>query len=94
MAQAFMTNIAVNHETGSWIKPDTGIMTVFVWGTFGGATIKIQFSPDGEKWFDDPIGELNFTQETIRTQQVSVGIHIRAVLSNAGASTNLNCMVF
>jgi hypothetical protein len=27
-------------------------LTVYVWGTFGGATVKVQVSPDGANWFD------------------------------------------
>jgi len=26
--------------------------TVYVWGTFGGATVKVQVSPDQVEWFD------------------------------------------
>jgi len=88
MAQKLFDQVAVNADSGSWIKPDTGILTVFAWGTFDGATIKIQFSPDGVEWFDDPTGELIFTNKILRTQYVSVGVHIRAVLSNVGGSTN------
>lgn len=94
MAQKLFTNISVDSNSGVWIKPDIDLFTVFVWGTFGGSTVTIQFSPDGDEWFSDPIGELIFTEKTIRTQYVSVGIHVRAVISDAGASTNLNVWVF
>lgn len=28
------------------------LYTLFVWGTFGGATVTLQISPDGVEWFD------------------------------------------
>lgn len=93
MAQKLFDQVAVNSNSGSWIKPDMDLLTVYVWGTFNGATVKVQFSPDGTEWFDDPIGELVFTQKLIRTQKVSVGTHIRAVISDAGGSTNLSAWV-
>lgn len=27
-------------------------VAVYIWGTWGGATAKVQISPDGENWFD------------------------------------------
>ena len=94
MAQKLFTDVSINSNSGSFVKPDIDLMTVFAWGTFDGATVKIQFSPDGEEWFDDPIGELNFTSKALRTQRVTAGVHIRATISNAGGSNNLSVWAF
>jgi len=93
MAQKLFQGVAINATSGSWVKPDMDLLTVFAWGVFNGAQVKIEFSPDGEEWFEDPIGELTFDAKAIRTQRVSVGVHIRAVITSAGASTNLNLWV-
>ncbi len=93
MAQRLFDNVAIDAASGSWIKPDMAVMSVFVWGVFDGAVVKIQFSPDGETWFDDPTFELQFTAKAIKTQDVSVGVHIRATISSAGASTNLTVWI-
>lgn len=29
-----------------------GIITIYVWGTFGGTSVKAQVSPNGTDWFD------------------------------------------
>jgi len=93
MAQRLFDNVAINATSGSWVKPDTDLLSVFVWGVFDSAVAKIQFSPDGVEWFDDPTFELQFTTKGIKTQAVSVGVHIRAVISNAGSATNLSVWI-
>ena len=93
MAQRLFSNAQTNITSGSFIKQDIDLMSVFAWGVFDGASISLQFSPDGVEWFDDPTAELVFTEKTIRTQRVTVGAHVRAVITGAGASTNVTLMV-
>jgi hypothetical protein len=93
MAQRLFTNVAIESTSGSFIKPDLAQMTAFAWGTFDGARIRLQFSPDGLTWFDDPTQEVVFTERTLRRVNVSVGVHVRAVLDRVGGSTNINFWV-
>lgn len=94
MATKLFQNVGVNSVSGPWIKPDTDLFTVFAWGNFGGAKIRIQFSPDGIEWFDDPTDELWFYEKSIRTQRVSVGIHVRAAITDVNVSTNVSLWIF
>jgi hypothetical protein len=58
-----------------------------VWGTFNGATVQLQDSPDNIKFFDVPSGSLTAEgQLVIRSPQS----YLRVVVSGAGGSTSLN----
>ena len=63
-----------------------GTRTVYCWGTFGGATVKVQLSPDGQEWFD--IDELTFTAKGA-VNAVFVGSLLRGVISG-GSSASIN----
>lgn len=69
--------------------------TVFVWGTFDGATVTIEISPDGVEWFDAPNSDgdpLEFTAKGVENIDVQCA-YIRAVVTNAGASTEVSAAV-
>lgn len=72
-------------------KPDT----VYCWGTFGGATVTLQASPDGTNWldvtddYDDPI---TFTAAGIVAVQMSAHA-FRGVVSGAGGSTSVSMAI-
>lgn len=59
--------------------------TFFVWGTFDGATVTPQISPDGNEWFD----VTSFTEKGMTVIEAAAG-RVRAMVSGAGASTDLN----
>lgn len=62
--------------------------TVFAWGTWGGATAKIQFSPDGVQWFDG--ASLSFTANGYATFEVARDTRIRGnIAGGTGASLNV-----
>lgn len=64
------------------------LQTIFVWGVFDGATVRLQGSPDGNEWFD----LANFNAKEV----LGIGLNVRflrASVTNAGATTNLNLLV-
>lgn len=64
------------------------LQTVYCWGTFGGATVTLQGSPDGSEWFD----LISFSAK----QVVGIGLsarYLRASISGAGGSTSVNLLV-
>jgi hypothetical protein len=74
-------------NTTSAAMPGQATRTVYCWGTFGGATVKVQISPDREEWFDVP--ELTFTEKGAVNASFQ-GSSLRGVISGGtGASINL-----
>ena len=65
-----------------------GTGTFWVWGEFGGASVALEASPDGENWFT--VGA------SLRLSEKGVGAFalgpckLRAAVSDAGAETNLS----
>ncbi len=68
-----------------------GLQTVFCWGTFDSATVKVQLSPDGSEWFD--LDDLTFTAKSVMNFKTQAGVQYRATLSSAGGSTSVNLAV-
>lgn len=67
--------------------------SVFVWGNFNGATVRLESAPideDGNAlhWFSIP--ELTFAGEAQANYDLGVGTKVRAVVSGAGASTDVS----
>lgn len=58
-----------------------------VWGTFNGATVKLQDSPDNSKFFDVPSASLTAEGQFVIDSPQS---YVRVVVSGAGGSTSLN----
>jgi hypothetical protein len=64
------------------------LQTVYCFGTFGGANVNLQGSPDGVEWFD----LINFTNKEV----VGIGLSVRffrAVVTGATATTNLTLLL-
>lgn len=61
--------------------------SLFIFGTFDGATVTIQDSMDGTEWFDVPSGA--FTAKSRANYQTHAQ-YVRAVVSGAGASTSVS----
>ena len=69
------------------------VTTIYAWGTFDGASVALQVSPDGVEWFDITGGDTGtFTAKEARVIEVSA-YAIRGVVTSAGASTSLNLTV-
>ena len=62
-----------------------GTYTVFAYGTFGGATVKVQVSPDGVTFFD--LTDLTFTANGCSNVTLAAGSYIRANLSSVGTTS-------
>ena len=65
--------------------------TIYAFGEFDGATVKLQVSPNRTKWFD--LVEATFTEEG---EPVNISIsapYIKGVVEDAGDNTNINLMV-
>lgn len=71
------------------------VKTAWAWGTFDGATVTFQASPDGVEWFDlldADDAPLAFTAKGCENVECRGG-HFRAVVSSAGASTSLQAAI-
>lgn len=64
--------------------------TLQIWGTFDGATITIEVSPDGVQW--NPLPDGAFTAADVKDLKVSAS-KVRAVVSGAGASTSVSAAI-
>ncbi len=78
------------NATSEALSSFNGQHTVACWGTFGGATVKLQLSLDGTKWFD--IDDLTFTDEGIVNAYLGKDVKVRGVISG-GSSASLNLSV-
>lgn len=86
MAKLF-SDASSNHSSDS-INWSGGTGTFWVWGTFDGATIKLEASPDGSNWFD--VGTAaTLTQKGVAAFALGT-CKLRATLVDAGASTSLS----
>lgn len=73
-------------KIGSFGARRYDIFTMYVWGTFGSGTVKLQISADETEWFDVP--DATFTAKGVLNIQFRAP-HARAVLSgSSGASIN------
>jgi len=61
--------------------------TLFVWGTFGGTTVKLQISPNGSEWFDVTDADA-ITVKTVLNVQFRAA-YVRAITSG-GAAASIN----
>ena len=60
--------------------------TVFAWGTWDGATVTLEMSPDeGTTWI--ALTDLTFTENAAINMDIAVGIHIRGTVSGVGTSS-------
>jgi hypothetical protein len=62
-------------------------VTLYALGVFGGATIKVQASPDGQNWVEVP--SLSITAPTVINLDVSASM-LRAVVSGASGTTSVS----
>jgi hypothetical protein len=66
---------------------------LYVWGTWDGASIDVQISPDNTNWISD--ADRTFTASSSRNLHVCPvpTAYFRAVLASAGTATDLNCRI-
>ena len=84
-----------SNTTSSTFPSDGTVRTVFCSGTFDGAIVKIQSSPDNSNWFD--IDGLTFnapanTPDPVNFQ-IAAAVNLRATVTNAGASTSISLTI-
>jgi hypothetical protein len=65
-------------------------LTYYIGGTFNGATVTLEASPDGVYW--QAIPDAAFTDLTIDNLDIAAAA-MRATVSNAGASTSITVLV-
>lgn len=79
---------ATGNVTSDAFEVGTNHRTLFVWGTFASATVKLQLSPDGQTWFDH--ADRTFTAAGEANVFVSPGTRARGVITDgAGASIHM-----
>jgi hypothetical protein len=64
------------------------LQTVYCYGSFAGASVNLQGSPNGTEWFD----LVTFNSKEVIGIGLSVR-YLRGVVSGATASTNVNLLV-
>ena len=82
-------NATANGQSGA-VKTYRARHTVFAWGTWGGATAKLQISPNGTDWFD--LTGASFTADGTATFEVATDCYLRADISG-GTGADLNVAV-
>lgn len=85
-----MQLFAARTTNGSGIAtPNTSyLQTVYCWGTFDGATVTLEGSPDSTEWF--PL--TSFTGKAVK----GIGLNarfLRGTVSSAGGTTSINLTV-
>ena len=91
----FMTaqtgNVDTDTEKFSIQNAQTGRVTFFVWGTFGGATVVIEISPnDGTTWFPTTV---SLSAIGFGTIELGPGNYIARSAVTGGTSASLNAGV-
>jgi hypothetical protein len=64
--------------------------TVYLWGTFDGATVEVKVSPDGSEYFD--VADASFTDKGFANVQARFEV-LALTVSSAGASTSVQYVV-
>ena len=77
-------SVAINISGGA---RRNGTGSIAVWGTFDGATVQIEVSPDNSEWIAVTDGA--FTAEGTKVME-SYLPYVRAVVSSAGGSTSVS----
>ena len=68
-----------------------GTGTFWAWGTFGGATVALEASPDGENWFT--VGPaVSFTQQGVGGFALGP-CRLRAALTGATGTTSVSAIL-
>ena len=70
----------------------TTVKTLYVYGTFDGATVKLQISPDNSNWFDVPDADTITVQSVMNIQ--SRGIAYRGVVSGGSGSESITMILY
>jgi len=91
----FMTaqagNVATDTEKFYLKNSQTGRITFFVWGTFGGATVVIDISPDeGVTWFPTAV---SLSAIGFGTIELGAGEYIARANVTGGTAASLNAGV-
>lgn len=90
MFTQILTSQATNGNSASFPSSGT-FLTLALSGTFGGATVAVQFSPDdGTTWIGS--SDLSFTAATVKNFQVARGMKWRLNVSGV-TTTSLNAWV-
>ena len=85
---AMILNAKTTNGSSSVVDWTGGTGTFWAWGTFGGATVALEASPDGTTWI--PIGTgVSFAQNGIGAFALSP-CKLRATVSGATGTTNVN----
>ena len=84
-----LTAVAANGSgTAQAIKGNTmfEFNTAFAWGTWDGATVILEVSPDeGTTWI--AVTDLTFTENSMINVNLAVGIEVRGTVSGVGTSS-------
>ena len=82
-------NATANGQSGT-VKTYRERHTVFAWGTWGGATAKLQISPNGIDWFD--LTGASFTANGSATFEIATDVYLRADIAG-GTGADLSVAV-
>lgn len=85
---AMILNERTANGSSQVIEWTGGTGTFWAWGTFDGASVALEASPDGTSWIS--VGSaVRFTQDGVGAFALSP-CKLRATVSGAGAATNIS----
>ncbi len=68
-----------------------GLATVYCWGNFGGATVKLRVSPDSTNWFD--VDGFTFTEAPNPKNLNLAECWMKGEISDGDGETNVNLVI-
>lgn len=88
---ATILNATAANGSSAPVEWTGGTGTFWAWGTFGGATVALEASPDGANWFS--IGQaVSFTQNGVGGFALGP-CKLRATVSGASGTTNVSAIL-
>ena len=87
MARHTLLTAVSTNSNGTAVQTEGGTMTFAAWGTWDGATVTLQYSPDGgTTWI--PVGsDTTLTANGAANFRVAAGMQIRCVVSGVGTTS-------
>lgn len=81
-------NFKQNGESSPFVVKEKRWVSLFYWGTFGGATVSLKVSPDGVEWFDVP--KYSKSEKSVVSTEELIGSWCKWVVTGASGSTKVN----
>ncbi len=84
----FLLQARTTNGSGTAMENTSYLQSVYCWGTFDGATVTLEASPDNSEWFTI----VTCTAKSVRGIGVNARF-LRGTVSGAGASTSVTLLL-